>query len=329
MRPLAFLNHPDGAAMGAALAGISGWQFALICAVYGLSVIADTLGWRATFAPGARPSWRRLFVAKCAGDAVNVVTALGVLGGEATKAWLLRREVPYATSVTSLLVTKTSLVLAQALLLALGIGLAWGTGAGNATLLGAMAVLLLVEVVGIGGFLLVQLTGLLGRTGRLLAWVGAGRLAAAGQLEAALRGFYGRDWRSFVVATGFHFVGWLIGALEGLLVLRTLGVSASLSTATVIEALGSGVRFATFFVPASLGALEGANAAAFTAFGWAAAAGLAFSLVRRARQIVWIGIGLVTLVAMDAPQFLARRREARAACIAGAGTPIPAVPTRR
>jgi hypothetical protein len=69
--------------------------------------------------------------------------------------------------------------------------------------------------------------------------------------------------------------------------------------ATVIEALASGVRFVTFFVPASLGALDGANAGAFAALGWTASAGLAFSLVRRARQAVWIGVGLGILLARN------------------------------
>ena len=75
--------------------------------------------------------------------------------------------------------------------------------------------------------------------------------------------------------------------------------------ATVIETLGSGVRFATFFVPASLGALEGANAGAFGALGWAASAGLAFSFVRRARQAVWVGIGFGILLATNARSVVA------------------------
>jgi hypothetical protein len=75
--------------------------------------------------------------------------------------------------------------------------------------------------------------------------------------------------------------------------------------ATVIEAFGSGVRFATFFVPASLGALDGANAGAFAALGWTASARLAFSVVRRARQAVWIGVGLVILLARNASLFIA------------------------
>ncbi len=69
-------------------------------------------------------------------------------------------------------------------------------------------------------------------------------------------------------------------------------------TATVIEALASGVRFASFMVPANLGAIEGAYAATFGALGFGAAAGLAFSFVRRARQAVWIVVGLVVLLGM-------------------------------
>ena len=282
-----------------ALTRITWWQFLLVCAVYGVGVIADTLGWRYALGRDQSPRFLRLLAAKCAGEAVNVLTALGSVGGEATKAWLLRRDVPYEASVPSLIVAKTSLVLAQALLIAVGILVAWTTGAGGPTLLLAMSVLLLVEVIGVGGFLGVQLAGVVGRAGRALAWLGADRTGHAQRLDDALRRFYRREWRSFLLSAGFHFVGWLVGAVEAFLILAVLGLPASLVVATVIEALGSGVRFVTFFVPASLGALEGANAGAFGALGWAATAGLAFSVVRRARQAVWIGIGLAILLATN------------------------------
>jgi hypothetical protein len=100
-----------------------------------------------------------------------------------------------------------------------------------------------------------------------------------------------------------------MGAAEAYLILFFLGISADLVTATVIEALGAGVRFATFLVPASLGAFESANAAAFEAMGLGAGAGLAFSFVRRARQIGWIGVGLLVLVSMG---WLAKRAELQA-----------------
>jgi hypothetical protein len=293
--------------IGSALTRISSGQFMLICVVHGISLLADTVGWRYVFPRDGQPPFRRLLAAKCAGEAVNVVTALGSVGGEVTKAWLLRRETPYAASVPSLILAKTSLVVAQAGLLGVGILVAWLTGIGGSKLLLAMGSLLLVEVIGVGGFLIVQVIGLVGQVGRVLAWTGAKGLDHAQRLDEALRGFYRRDWRSFLLSAGFHFAGWLIGAVEALLILSSLGLAASPTAAMVIEALGSGVRFATFFVPASLGTLEAANAGAFPAFGWAASAGLAFTLVRRARQAVWIGVGVVTLVAMDAPRLLASR----------------------
>jgi uncharacterized membrane protein YbhN (UPF0104 family) len=125
-------------------------------------------------------------------------------------------------------------------------------------------------------------------------------LTSAEQLDRALRHFYRREWRRLCLSVGFHLLGWLLGVLETWLILHVLQIPASLATAMLIETLGSGVRFATFFLPGSLGALEGANAGVFTALGLGASAGLGFSFVRRGRQVVWIGIGLVVLAATRA-----------------------------
>jgi hypothetical protein len=161
-----------------------------------------------------------------------------------------------------------------------------------------MAALLLVEVVCIGGFILVQNVGLVGRAGWVLSWLGVRGQSQARRFDDALRHFYRSEWRSLLGSVAAHLAGCLLGALEGLVILAALGLPASPTAATVLEALGTGVRFATFFIPASLGSLEGANAAAFSAFGWAASAGLAFTLVRRGRQAVWIAVGIAILLAM-------------------------------
>jgi hypothetical protein len=193
---------------------------------------------------------------------------------------------------------KTTLIVAQALLLVLGLLAAWITGIGGPTLLAAMAALLLVEVICIGGFILVQNVGLVGRAGWVLSWLGVRGQSQARQFDDALRHFYRSEWRSLLGSVAAHLAGCLLGALEALVILAALGLPASPTAATVLEALGTGVRFATFFIPASLGSLEGANAAAFSAFGWAASAGLAFTLVRRGRQAVWIAVGIAILLAM-------------------------------
>jgi uncharacterized protein (TIRG00374 family) len=283
-----------------ALARITWPAFVLLVALRGVGMGIDTLGWRLTLT-GEAPSFFRLVRAKCAGDAVNAVTALGSLGGEPIKAWLLRREVAYDASVPSLVLAKTSLVVGQALLLAVGLLVAWATGIVGPALRAAMGILLLVEVVCIGGFVAIQLGGLVGRAGRILAWVAGGAGARAERLDEALRTFYRRRWRRFLASVTAHFAGWLVGVLEALVVLGSLGLPVDAAAATVIEALGAGVRFTTFLVPASLGTLEGATVAAFAALGWAASGGVAFIIVRRACQVLWIGAGLV-LLALAAPR---------------------------
>jgi uncharacterized membrane protein YbhN (UPF0104 family) len=291
------IRHFGLASLTDALTRIAWWQFLLVCLVYGITMVLDTLGWRYTLVAD-QPPFVRLLAARCAGQAVNVITALGGVGGEAIKAWLIRRDIPYDASVPSLILAKTAEVVGQALLLVTGILVAWATGAVGWSLLGPMCYLLIVEVIAITGFIVAQVAGGVGRVGRLLALMGAGR--GAHRIDGAVRDFYRSHWRALLASIGFHYVSWLVGTLEVLVILRSLHLAAALETAVIIEALGTGVRFATFFVPASLGTLEGAYAAAFTTFGWAASDGLAFSLVRRGRQAVWIGIGLVVLGAMGA-----------------------------
>jgi uncharacterized protein (TIRG00374 family) len=278
------------------LSRLTWWQLALICLPYGLIMAVDTLGWRYAFISNP-PPYLRMLAARTAGEAVNIVTALGSVGGEAVKVWLLRPAVSYDESVPSVVIAKTTSTMAQTLLLLVGLVLAVTTLTVAGDVIWAMLVLLGVELLLVGGFFVTQVAGLVRRAGRLLKWSGLIENASAAEdLDARLRRYYRENWRRFVLSVAFHFGGWLLGALEVLVMLYVLDIPVSMATATVIEAVGSGVRFASFLVPGSLGVLEGANTGVFAALGLGASAGLAFSLVRRARQGVWIGIGLIVLV---------------------------------
>ena len=280
------------------MARLSWWQFVLVCLPYAVITAFDTLGWRFAF-PGDRPPFRRLYGARVVGEALNIVTAVGSVGGEAAKAWLVRRDVSYEESIPSIVIAKTTITIAQALFLLIGIVFAWTALDVDSQILYGMLWLLVIEVAAVAGFFGAQISGLVARGGRLLQTFGVVNDASrATQLDQALRGYYRREGRRFALSVACHLVGWLLGALEAVVVLWALRIDAPAVTAMVIEALGSGVRFATFLVPASLGAFEGANAAAFGALGFGAGAGLAFSLVRRARQLVWVAIGIGVLFAM-------------------------------
>ncbi len=277
------------------LGKLAWWQFLVVCLPYALIMAVDTLGWRFAFTRDRTP-FLPLYGARLAGEALNVVTALGSVGGEAVKTWLVRRHVSYEESIPAAVIAKTTITIAQALFLLIGIALAWSVLDVGSVLLRGMLWLLVVEVLAVGGFVAAQVFGLVARGGRLLRTFGVVKdTAYAATLDKALRGYYFTEWRRLALSVGFHLLGWLLGAVEAFIMLWALGVDAPLLTATVIEALGSGVRFATFLVPASLGAFEGANAAAFEALGFGAGVGLAFSFVRRARQIVWVVIGLAVM----------------------------------
>jgi uncharacterized membrane protein YbhN (UPF0104 family) len=219
--------------------------------------------------------------------------------------------VPYRESVASVIIAKTTITLSQALFLAMGVAAALALAV-DARLVRAMLWLLLVELIGAGGFLAVQIAGLVTRGARLLErFKKLQAFAAAENLDRTLQSFYRREWRRFALSVSFHLLGWIMGVFETWLFLRVLQIPASITTALVIETLGSAVRFATFFVPGSLGALEGANTAAFAALGFGAQAGLAFSLLRRLRQVVWIGLGVVVLLLARARMRLAPEAPAR------------------
>src|SRR5260370_19575838 len=85
---LAVLVHRVGAEpVLATLRALAWWQFVVICLPYSVIAAVDTLGWRFAFARGGAPFWR-LYGARLAGEALNVVTAAGSVGGEGGKASL-------------------------------------------------------------------------------------------------------------------------------------------------------------------------------------------------------------------------------------------------
>lgn len=276
------------------------WRLGIIvCFPAGFVTLLDTLGWRFAFLDDRVP-FRSLVAARLAGEAFNLTTPTGALGGELVKAWLIRPRVALSEGVPSVIVAKTTITIAQGLFLLVGIVLAWGTLVSTSVLL-VMEALLIVEVLAVGVFVLAQTRNLLARAERLVRALGLYRGESPGALarvDDALVRFYRTRPARLGLSIAFHFLAWLLGALESYLILRFLGLPVPLLAATVIEAFGASIRFATFIVPASVGVLEGGYAAIFAALGLGSPTGVSFTLIRRMREIVWIAIGLVTFAAM-------------------------------
>jgi len=288
-----------------------GWWILPILTVYPLIYACNTLGWASAFPkplPASVP-WHGLYAVRIIGETLNsVIPWAASLGGEAVKAHLLKRryDVPVADTLASLLIVHTTLYVSL-----------------NAFALGALAVTLPFARVpepllhGLLAFLglLAAGAGVLfgglrwGLFARFHGW--AERFGWAGRiqgdrsrfedLDTAIRHFYGpgsaRFWRSSL----FNFLGWWCGVLEVYWASNALGMRVSLAEAWLLEALVQAVRVVTFFIPASVGAQEGGIVMIFTRMGFAPGAALAFAVLRRIREALWIGIGLA-LYAAPAPK---------------------------
>jgi len=260
-----------------------------------LAVVADTLGWWFTF-PKPPRSFGRLVGVRLAGEAVNLVTT-GAVGGDLLKAYLLRPGVALRDGLASVIADKTTSVVAQVLLLLAGLLVSALLVPASRTLLITMAVSLVLEIVCVAAFVMVQLRGAVGGGGRLLArlrWPPSREhQAVLDGTDHALRSLYEEHDRGLLASVLCHFLGFTLGTIEIYLVVRFLGVPISAPTAFAIGAFSTAVKFFTFMVPASLGALEGGNVVIFAAFGMGGAVALTYTLVRRLREIVWVAAGFV------------------------------------
>ena len=275
------------------------WRLGLIVLFpFCLAVAVDTLGWLVLL-PECRAPWGTLAAARLAGEAANLLTPTASVGGEPLKAYLVRDRLPLALGLASVVVDKTTVVMGQAAFLTAGLAVALLVLEPSRTVTIVMAALLAAEIIAVGGFALVQIRGGIAGAGRILHRLGVGRAESHRELLREVDGRLARMYRErrgrVLLSALLHTLGWALGGLEIYLVLTLAGIPVSLATALVLEAAGCAVRFATFMIPGSLGALEGGNVAIFAAFGLPGAAGLSFSLVRRLREATWALAGLGAL----------------------------------
>jgi uncharacterized protein (TIRG00374 family) len=279
------------------------WRLLIILVFpFGLTTLLDTLAWRYAFRRDTVP-FRALLAARLAGEAFNLTTPTASMGGEAVKAWLVRPWAPLAEGLPSVIVAKTTITSGQALFVVVGLVAAHAALPSDSLVVRGMEWLLVVQVLAVGGFVAVQASGALSgstRWLRKLGWLSSRRLEPLAQINDELAHFYRREPKRLALSIFFHFLAWLIGALEPWLILRWIGLPVSLAEATAIEAFSSGIRFAAFLVPGYLGALEAGHVAIFAALGLGAPAGLSFTLIRRVREAAWTGLGFLALAPLRA-----------------------------
>lgn len=294
-----------------------GWGLALIVAIEGIADFLHTVAWQRCFAPAHRPTALSLWWVHLAGAAINYVTPTATLGGDVVRGTLVPGTIPVAEATASLALNKLTATLDDVVLLLGGAGVLLLAGVSLPAEV-RTAILLAVGLIGAVGFCLLALQ----RRGRLASLVGdhpalarlvgadrAARLArAAADVDARIAAFHADRPGTLVSSVLLHVAGNAIGALQLFVFLRWTGYRSDVGTVAVVFLVARMLDVAAFFVPARLGAQEGARMAATSIAGLGAPIGLLFSLALRVEQLVWTALGLAAYAVLVA----SRPREASA-----------------
>jgi uncharacterized membrane protein YbhN (UPF0104 family) len=226
-------------------------------------------------------------------------------------------QVPISATLTSVTLRKWSIMAAEVIYLLAGwlVGFGLYRAASTAILgqptgfewlaLGTIAGLLAGVVI---GYALLSGGRMTERAYRLLLHVTPAflriRLRAAHDgarsLDAYLRRVFTERRRGLARAVGLYVVHWFIEAFETWLIVRLLGFPLDFVHALAIESACSFLRAVAFFVPAGLGVQDLGYATLFAAAGVPSPVefGLAFSLVKRSKELVWVVIGYCILLTL-------------------------------
>ena len=304
------VSQTDLAEVGRLVAAV-GWGMAAILAVYFVAFLIDTLSWQLAL-PAAPLDTRwlgRLWLVRMIGEAFNNIIPAGTFGGEPVKAVLLKERyaIGYRAAAASLVVTRTINLIALVAFLAVGLSLILADPRLDPALKAVAAIGLAAFSACIFGFFLVQRFRLAsvvaGWTARLpFARRAAGALEHVHDIDARFVGFYAGERGRFAAASLLALLNWALGALELWLALDFLGRPVTIAEAWMIEAAAQLVRAGTFFIPASIGAQEGAFVVMCTAITGSPTVGMAVALVRRIRELLWIGWGFGLFSALGRPR---------------------------
>lgn len=278
-----------------------GWWALAILAVYMVAFVLDCAAWQLAL-PGIEMNMRwlyRLWKVRMVGEAINNATPLATLGGEPVKAMLLNRlyGIDYPRGFASVVVTRTVILIAMVAFFAIGFAVALRSPALSVAYKLVAGIGLAAFVAGIGGLFVVQRFKVTSRLGRFLGRNRLGRKleAALGHLhdvEDRMIHFYTKNRAAFAGALALAFVNWVLGVAELYIAMHALGRPVSWAEAWIIESLAQLARAGAFFIPASLGAQEGAFVLVTAALTGDPALGLASSLLRRAREVAVAAWGL-------------------------------------
>lgn len=293
---------------------VGGGGFGLLVLISGVVILLDSVALYFAVAHAGQPGLGGVVQARLGGDAMQNALPGGVLLGEAFKAMTLRRRygIPLWDGAAGLVTIKLGLGLSQATFIMFGLCLSYALlRARSAEILGFHGAHLVALALTVGMVVLMMPLFYLMIRGRSFQDLAAGlarlplaplkrllqaqsaRIATLDRsMAAVLKGNRGNLLRVYV----FLLTGWFLCSLESYLLLHNLGAAPTFRSALVMESVGSLFRLIFFLVPSGIGGQDASFMALFRLYRLPAAAGGTFVLVKRVKELLWIGVGFVLIL---------------------------------
>lgn len=282
-----------------------GWAFLVILALSGLRLAARAWAWLLCTDQPHGLRLRDTFPALVSGDALGNLTPLGLFVSEATKAAFVRHRVTLMGALAGIAVENLFYIVSVAVVIA----------GGTLALVAlfevptALAAVSLVACAGMVAFIAVALALASGRFRPLttiVTWLErfalapaaiVGRLEKLRHLEDQVYTFVRRHPALPLPVLALEFAYHAAGVVEVYLTVALIadGLGPTLLTAFLLESMNRFINVAFKFVPLRLGVDEAGSGLLAEVLGFGSAVGVTLAVVRKARVLVWTGVGVAFL----------------------------------
>ncbi len=268
-----------------------GFNFVYILLISLLAYLAGSIAWKHCFSITEIPL-TRLFYIRTIGEMITLFNPTNIVAGEAYKHYSLKAYVRKTSIILdSILISRSLMILSQVLL--------------SLVCLNYFMVLLfgnIVLIYGIAGFFLLLLLII---CIKMLASKYSLRIKSFISLPSKLSNAIDKldkillrikvqvkqNPRQIVKAFFWSLIHWILGALEILLILHLLGVSTGFMDALIVDMGVVIMKSIAGFIPAQIGVEELSNKMMLNVIGLQyAGLWLSVSVLRRAKQVIWICI---------------------------------------
>jgi uncharacterized protein (TIRG00374 family) len=246
---------------------------------------------------------RLLYRIKLISFAFNMVLPSASLGGDAMRAFMIKKNVPLKEGIPSVLFDKTLEFIASTFFLTCGFFLGLITLRLPKTLTIPVIVSLGITAGGTLLLILVQKIGLRKTLMRLVALIpGARRWIEKREshleaLDQNLRLLYTRSNRKAILPFILQVLGRLLGTVEVLIILAVLRAPVNFIQAFFICTVVTVGNSIFFILPGQWGVMESVHILVLQSLGYPAAIGLSLSVIRRIRSLLFVGLGLILFAA--------------------------------